>query len=183
MYQDLLVWNLFLDKFNDVSYMSDIDWSSSSVLELFTDSAGGSTKGCGSYFQGKWTFLKWPEEWSGTDILKDITYLEMIPIALSVYLWGNLFLKKKILINSDNKAVVEILNSKTSKSVRVMSLVRHIVYWSLLSNVHIKGQYVPDCNNVLADCISRRKFQKFKDLALSADTYPAVIPVEFWSLL
>jgi hypothetical protein len=44
MYQDLLVWNLFLDKFNDVSYMLDIDWSSSSVLELFTDSAGGSTK-------------------------------------------------------------------------------------------------------------------------------------------
>ena len=96
---------------------------------------------------------------------------------------GNLFLKKKILINSDNKAVVEILNSKTSNSVRAMSLVRHIVYWSLLSNVHIKGQYVPDCNNVLADCISRRKFQKFKDLALSADTYPAVISLEFWSLL
>jgi hypothetical protein len=46
MYQDLLVWNLFLDKFNDVSYMLDIDWSSSSVLELFTDSAGSSTKGC-----------------------------------------------------------------------------------------------------------------------------------------
>jgi hypothetical protein len=53
-----------------------------------------------SYFQGKWAFLKWSEEWSGTDILKDITYLETIPIALSVYLWGNLFLKKKILINS-----------------------------------------------------------------------------------
>lgn len=183
MYQDFLVWNLFLDKFNGVSYMLDIDWSSSSVLELFTDSAGGSTKGCGSYFQGKWAFLKWPEEWSGTDILKDITYLEMIPIALSVYLWGNLFLKKKILINSDNKAVVEILNSKTSKSVRVMSLVRHIVYWSLLGNFHIKGQHVPGCTNVLADCISRRKFQKFKDLALSADTYPAVVPEEFWSLL
>jgi hypothetical protein len=49
MYQDLLVWNLFLDKFNGVSYMLDIDWSSSSVLESFTDSAAGSTKGCGSY--------------------------------------------------------------------------------------------------------------------------------------
>ena len=68
----------------------------------------------------------------------------MTPIALSVYLWGNLFLKKKILINSDNKAVVEILNSK---SVRVMFLVRHIVYWSILCNFHIKGQYVPGFNN------------------------------------
>jgi hypothetical protein len=118
-----------------------------------------------SYFQGKWAFLKWSEEWSGTDILKDITYLETIPIALSVYLWGNLFLKKKILINSDNKAVVEILNSKTSNSVRAMSLVRHIVYWSLLGNFHIKGLYVPGCITILEDCISRGKFQKFKDLA------------------
>jgi hypothetical protein len=57
-----------------------------------------------------------------------------VTVALSVYLWGNLFPKKKILINSDNKAVVEILNSKTSKSVRVMSLVRYIVYWSILGN-------------------------------------------------
>jgi hypothetical protein len=96
---------------------------------------------------------------------------------------GNLFLKKKIIINSDNKAVVEILNSKTSKSVRVIPLVRYIVYWSLLGNFHIKGQYVPGCNNVLAYCISRETFQKFKDLAMSADTYPAVFPVEFWSLL
>jgi hypothetical protein len=65
----LLLWNLFLDKFNGVSYMLDIDWSSSSVLESFTDSAAGSTKGCGSYYQGIWAFLKWPEEWSGTDLL------------------------------------------------------------------------------------------------------------------
>ncbi|VDI02733.1 Hypothetical predicted protein [Mytilus galloprovincialis] len=87
MYQDLLVWELFLDKFNGISYMLDIDWTSNSVLQLFTDSAGGSTKGCGCYFQGKWAFLKWPVEWSGTEVLRDISYLEMIPIALSVYLW------------------------------------------------------------------------------------------------
>ncbi|VDI11053.1 Hypothetical predicted protein, partial [Mytilus galloprovincialis] len=79
--------NCFLDKFNGISYMLDIDWTSNSVLQLFTDSAGGSTKGCGCYFQGKWAFLKWPVEWSGTEVLRDISYLEMIPIALSVYLW------------------------------------------------------------------------------------------------
>ncbi|VDI62701.1 Hypothetical predicted protein [Mytilus galloprovincialis] len=44
--------NCFLDKFNGISYMLDIDWTSNSVLQLFTtDSAGGSTKGCGCYFQ------------------------------------------------------------------------------------------------------------------------------------
>ncbi|XP_063416228.1 uncharacterized protein LOC134697870 [Mytilus trossulus] len=73
MYQDLLVCELFLDKFNGISYMLDIDWTSNSVLQLFTDSAGGSTKGCGCYFQGKWAFLKWPVECSGTEVLRDIS--------------------------------------------------------------------------------------------------------------
>ena len=181
MYQDLLVWELFLDKFNGISYMLDIDWTSNSVLQLFTDSAGGSTKGCGCYFQGKWAFLKWPVEWSGTEVLRDISYLEMIPIALSVYLFGNQF--QKILFNSDNNAVVEILNKKTSKSIRIMNLVRHIVYWSLLGNFHIKAQFIPGYTNIIADCISRKKFQKFKSLALTADTHPATIPEEFWNIL
>jgi hypothetical protein len=36
-------------------------------------------------------------EWEQGNILKDITYLELIPIALSVYLWGNQWHGKKIL--------------------------------------------------------------------------------------
>lgn len=182
IYHDLMVWNLFLDKFNGVSYILDINWTSNSALELFCDAAGGATKGCGSYFQGKWVYLGWPS-WFSTEILKDITYLEMVPIALSVYIWGNLFNKKKILIHSDNMGVVEILNRNTSKSLRVMTLVRHIVYWSLLGNFHIKGKFVNGYKNVLADSISRKNFQKFKSLASSADPYPTAVPEEFWSLL
>jgi hypothetical protein len=45
-----------------------------------------------------------------------------------VYLWGNQWHGKKILFHSDNQSVVEILNSCTSKSERVMTLVRHIVF-------------------------------------------------------
>jgi hypothetical protein len=56
------------------------------------------------------------------DILKDITFLEMIPIALSVFLWG-VFKRKKIAFHVDNLAVVTVLNSKSSKSPRVMNLV------------------------------------------------------------
>ena len=183
MRQDLSVWKLFLENFNGISYMLDTDWRWNCILNLYTDSAGGSELGCGAYFQGKWTYLQWPRSWAGSEILKDITYLEMVPIALSVYLWGNLFHKKKIVFNSDNQSVVQILNTKTSKSLRVMSLVRHIVYWSLLGNFHIKGKFVPGFTNILADSISRGNFQKFKSLPLSADIDPVAIPEEFWSLL
>jgi hypothetical protein len=53
---------------------------------------------------------------------RDITFLEIIPIALSIFLWHKLFCKKKIIYYIDNMAVVSVLNSKTSTSARVMVL-------------------------------------------------------------
>jgi hypothetical protein len=35
-------------------------------------------------------------KWYHADILKDITFLEMIPIALSVFLWDRVLKRKKI---------------------------------------------------------------------------------------
>jgi hypothetical protein len=58
---------------------------------------------------------------------------------------------KKILFHSDNQSVVEILNSCKSKSERVMTLVRHIVFWSLYGNFHIKAQFISGFINVFAD--------------------------------
>jgi hypothetical protein len=36
------------------------------------------------------------EQWESSEILKDITYLEIIQIALAVMWWGNLLHEKKI---------------------------------------------------------------------------------------
>ena len=107
----------------------------------------------------------------------------MIPIALSIYLWGNQWHGKKILFHSDNQAVVKNLNHASSKSPRVMTLVRHIVYWSLLGNFHAKAVFIPGFRNLYADLISRGNFQKFKELVPSADIHPTVVPPEFWKLL
>jgi hypothetical protein len=71
MRNDLLMWKMFLEKFNGVSYILEVEWMSNVELELYTDSAGGIGKGCAAYLQGKWAYLKWPKEWSGTDILRD----------------------------------------------------------------------------------------------------------------
>jgi hypothetical protein len=41
---------------------------------------------------------------------RDITFLEIIPIALSIFLWHKLFYEKKIIDYIDNMAVVSVLN-------------------------------------------------------------------------
>jgi hypothetical protein len=95
-------------------------------MQLFTDSAGGIGKGCGCYLFGKWSILQWPVEWYHADILKDITFLEMIHIALSVFLWDRVFKRKKIAFHVDNLAVsveLEVIQiSKSNGFVEVYSL-------------------------------------------------------------
>lgn len=71
---------------------------------------------CGAYFSGQWIHFPWPETWIESDILKDITFLEFFSVVLKRAVWGNRPKNKKIKFNIDNLALVEILNSQTSKS-------------------------------------------------------------------
>ena len=85
IFNDLMIWKMFVENFNGTSFILDDTWLSNFDMQLFTDSAGGIGKGCWCYLFGKWSILQWPSEWYHADILKDITFLEMIPIALSVF--------------------------------------------------------------------------------------------------
>ena len=181
--EDLNMWQKFLKDFNGISYMLDSEFVSSASLKLETDSAGGANLGCGVYFNGQWCFLPWPEKWADTDILRDITYLEMIPIALAVYLWKHNFKGKRLQFSIDNMSVVSIINKKTSSSERVMVLVREIVKLSLMHDFHINGTHVLSIENGKADSISRKQWDRFKCLAPEADPQPTPVPTEFWSLL
>ena len=79
--EDLKMWQTFLNDFNGVSNMLDVEWVSSAQLQLYTDSAGGSGLGCGCYLAGAWSFVQWSNQWANSGILKDITFLEMVPVA------------------------------------------------------------------------------------------------------
>jgi hypothetical protein len=77
------VWFLFLKDFNGICYLSDLEWTSSDNLELFTDACGNKECGCGVYFKGSGVFLKWPSDLT-PEVLRDISYLELVPIMLAL---------------------------------------------------------------------------------------------------
>jgi hypothetical protein len=52
MKEDLKVWLTFLSNYNGTIVILDKFWSSNAILELFTDSVGGTGKGFGIYFNG-----------------------------------------------------------------------------------------------------------------------------------
>ena len=84
--EDLLIWKWFLVQFNGIVYIQETDWHSNVNLQLFSDAAGGNGLGCATYFNGEYAVITWPECWWNTGILRDVTFLESIPIALSIYM-------------------------------------------------------------------------------------------------
>ena len=181
--EDLLIWKWFLVQFNGIVYIQDTEWHSNVNLQLFSDAAGGNELGCGTYFNGEYAVLNWPKCWWNTCILRDVTFLELIPIALSIYMWGHLFRNKRIVFHTDNEALVYILNNKTSKSERVMSLVRIIVLRTLIENFQFKAKHIAGVDNKIADALSRGQMQRFRSLAPKANADPNRIPTGFLDLL
>jgi hypothetical protein len=109
MKEDLKVWLTFLSNYNGTIVILDKFWSSSATLELFTDSAGGTGKGFGIYFNGMWAQAVWTVQWELTGMLTDITFLELFPVFVALNIWGYYLRNKKIIFHVDNQAVVYII--------------------------------------------------------------------------
>ena len=180
MKEDASVWLQFIQDFNGYTPFPSQVWNDNTKLDLFTDSCGSC--GGGAYFNGHWSFISWPSSWDAS-VRRDITFLELVPIVLAIWVWSAQFTSKKLLINTDNMALVHILNTKSSKSSRVMSLVRPLVLHCLKHNIQIRCVHVPSYSNAIADAISRLQLNKFRKLAPNADMYPVPVPPALLTIL
>ena len=72
-------------------------------------------------------------------------------------------------------AVVSILESNTSKSSRIMVLCIFIAYRLLVGHLHFKAVHISYVHNALVDSLSRGQFQKFRELAPTAELKPMII--------
>ena len=183
MKADIKIWLSFLENFNGTSSFGKNIWLSNSQINLFTDSAGNPDLGCGVFFAGHWTYYQWRDHWHKPDIMADITFLELVPIVLSIFLFKQDLSNKQILFHTDNKALVCILNKKSSKSRRVMGLIRPLILYTMLYNMQFKAIHMEGRINCIADAISRKQWQRFRSLVREADTEMTPVPQEFLQLI
>ena len=158
-------------------------WTTSDALDLYTDSTGNSMLGCGAYFNGHWVQFQLPKNWAELDILADITCLGLVPIVLAFYIWGPNFRNKKTLLRIDNQALVYIINKRTSKSKRVMVLLRKLVFLTMYNNIQFKANHIEGSHNEIADSLSRFQEHRIRSMAPNADLLPADIPQEFLNMI
>lgn len=177
--EDARVWLKFLEHFNGSLTFSALNWSEDSLLELFTDASGNKNLGCGCYFKGHWSVFPWPIDWDN-NAFTDITYLELVPICLAFSIWGQVFKNDKIILRSDNEALVGILNKKSSKNHRVMHLLRFLILLTLENNIQIKAVHIRGKRNTICDSISRFQWQRLSTLLPEhASKHPTPVPQQF----
>lgn len=101
-------------------------------------------------------------------------------VALTI--WGEELRNKKICFRCDNSAVVQIVNTMTSKSDRVMVVLRAFTLLCLKLNVVVKSLHVSSVSNFLADALSRLQIVRFRQLAPEAEPMPEPIPDQLWKI-
>jgi len=147
--RDLRWWDRFLYTYNGISIMVYDDWSKPD--ELFSTDA--CLTGIGGYFQGAYFHKLLPqfivkEKWS-------IGVLELIAIVVALRLWSSCFKGKCILIQCDNEAVVQIINTGKARCSVLQEGLRELCYLSALAQCQVKAVHLAGVDNRLADCLSR----------------------------
>jgi hypothetical protein len=97
--------------------------------------------------------------------MKDMSFLEMIPVVLALYLWADKRSSKNILFHIDNLALVSILSKRSSKDKLIIKLIRPCVLFTMLSNVQFRAVHIEGIKNEIADSISRFQMSRFRSLA------------------
>ncbi|XP_052220819.1 uncharacterized protein LOC127837617 isoform X1 [Dreissena polymorpha] len=180
--KDLMMWLQFFKYHNGISVFHDRFWISNEESQLYSDSAGAIGLGFGAFFHGRWCQGAWPPAWLEEGLLLDITVLELFPIVVAMFVWGDDLCNKKIRFNCDNIAVVHILNKLSAKSEPVMTLVRILTMRCLQKNILIKASHVPGASNDICDALSRFQMTRFRALAPEAADIPDNVPSFLWDI-
>ena len=126
----------------------------------------------GVFFYNKW----FGGVWAPQCMRMNIALLELYPIYVALVIWGDQLKDKCIQLNTDNMAVVHILNNFTSKDSNIMVLVRLLVLHCIKFNILIRSRHLPGISNVTSDLISRQQVAKALKLNPHLEKEPEIIP-------
>ena len=84
-----------------------------------------------------------------------ITHYEMINILVALRIWGSAWAHKRILLRSDNMAVVSITRSGYTRDVHLASYIRNIWLLTATYDIQLDGIHISGKDNNVADLLSR----------------------------
>ena len=163
---DMRAWITFLSRFNGRSMLSGRRWRTQPALRLETDASG--TYGLGAVCGSFWLMGQWPTELMSLDIVVK----ELIAVVVAIGVWRSHFTHRCVRICSDNAAVVDCINSQTSKSPSLMIWIRKLFIIVVMNDMLVRATHVPGTTNRAADALSRGFVQAFRSLRASVHGRP-----------
>jgi hypothetical protein len=94
---------------------------------------------------------------------------------VSIEVWGSELANTCMVFHLDSMAVVYIISKQTSKNPNIMRLVRRFVVSCMKYNMLPKAVHIQGNNNVLADLLSRFRFQEFRKRAPFMHDHPTTV--------
>ena len=167
---DLQAWCTFLNDYNGKSLFLHERWLSSNTLKLYTDAAAN--YGYAAVFGSAWFYGAWPDGW----YKYSIAVLELFPIVAAMELWGHRLRNHCIILYCDNRSVVDILNSQTSKDKYIMILLKRFIIVCMKHNVLFKSEHIQGKLNVIADKLSRFQIAEAQSEAPWLQPQPTLLP-------
>ena len=79
----------------------------------------------------------------------------MINIIVAHKTWGHLWQGKKVLLKTDNMAVVHICNKGYTRDIHLAAYVRNIWLWTSKYDIEMTVSHIQGCKNNVADLLSR----------------------------
>ena len=156
---DMLVWLEFLRVFNGKNFFFTDTWLSSASLNF--DIAAVPGIGWGLTFKAKWAAGLWGDLLNSEN---DRVFLKLYPILLVIHMWGRQLSNNTVKFYCNDFELVQVLKHQTSKSPRVMILVRKLVLKCLFLNISLKAEFNMHQQTGLAHLLSYNRLSEFQKL-------------------
>ena len=176
---DLEWWHTFLASWNGTLLLRQ-DRLQSPDFSIWSDASG--SWGCAAVWDSQWFQVAWQncEEFSEASIAAK----EMLPILVAAAVWGRQWVGSTVLCNSDNEAVVAVLQSGSAKDKKLAHMLRSLFFFEAKFQFTMVAAHIPGAINVRADALSRNHLDVFFASSPQACPTPQAVPQDLvWGLI
>ena len=147
---DLRVWRSFLSQPEGKPFKFIFAGSQEASHSIISDASGSVGYGC--VFDNWWFNGVWQDEWWTK---QNIALLELMPIYIAVKLWGDKISDTVLSIQTDNQALVAMINTFFSKEKMINTLLKDLALFCMTHNIVLRVRHIAGSLNVMADKLSR----------------------------
>lgn len=157
--RDLQFWLLLLRQVPSSLAVLVEPWTPLHRVGLVTDAA--LWHGFGGHFGTRFFYGEWDSRFTSLQLGRNIAFLELVPVVIGVALFGPELTHRRLIIRSDNMAVVEALNRLGARDVAMVALLRQLALLCCRYDVHLRATHLPGWRNSQADALSRGNIAAF----------------------